>query len=87
MRYCGSLLEVHRALRRYVVTPLDPVERLRDRLARANTGWTLQDDGDGYYTLCRFDPPVRIFSGPLDEIAVIAERKIFNTVPNRGYAV
>lgn len=89
-RFSGSVEEVYKALLAdsLAVLPPSPVQLLRERLARC-TGWggpwSLQDDGDMCFTLCRGDPPERMYSGTLEQLEQVAASRILNTVENWGY--
>ena len=85
-RYSGTVAEVYEALKADTVAQLspDPVERLRERLARvAGWNWTLEVNDAGFYTLTRNGESRA--SGTFEDISIIAESHILNTVPNRGY--
>ena len=89
-RYSGTVGEVYAALKRDTVTQLPshqdyPVQELRERLARCiGRAWTLEDNHDGHWTLARNGE--RMFTGAFEDIRLLAETRIFNTVENKGYA-
>jgi hypothetical protein len=91
-RYSGTIEAVYNALKADSVAtrrPPTPAQELRSRLANAvgwGAPWTLQDDNNGFYALCRGDPPERIFTGAFEDMRLLAECRILNTVQNRGYA-
>jgi hypothetical protein len=86
-RYSGTIEAVYSALKADTVTrrPPTPAQELRARLSRVvGWHWTLEDDNNGFYTLARNRE--RIFTGTLEDMRILAENRILNTVQNRGYA-
>jgi len=84
--YSGSVAEVYEALKQDTIAqlPPDPAQLLRERLSRCvGWNWTLEHNGPDHYSLARNGE--RLFTGPLEQMEIIAASRILNVVPNGGY--